>query len=71
MTENLKPYQLRVVEEKAELDAKRDKLIAFWQSEAWLTVPTDEQDRMNRQAYAMALYSGILAERIAAFEVTK
>ena len=63
----MKPYQERVVTEKAELDIKREKLIAFIGGETYRTLSASERSRLNRQLEAMALYSGILGERIAAF----
>lgn len=67
-SEDLPAYQQRVIAEKAELDAKSDKLAAFWRSDAWGSIPPEEQDRLNRQAMVMAIYSSILGERIKAFQ---
>jgi hypothetical protein len=61
------PHQLRVIEEKAELDERRDKLNAFGQGDIFPTLPQDEQQRLIRQCKIMDQYSVVLAERIAAF----
>jgi hypothetical protein len=67
----MKPHQERVVTEKNELDAKREKLTAFIGGSldgVYRTLDKIEQSRLNRQLEAMTLYSNILGERIAAFE---
>ena len=63
----MQPHQERVVTEKKELDAKRDKLTSFIGGEVYRTLNEQEQSRLNRQLEAMSLYSDILCERIAAF----
>ena len=63
----LQPHQQRVVDEKAELDAKLTKLIAFQSTETFESLDEAERDRMRRQSDAMIDYSNVLAERIAAF----
>jgi crAss001_48 related protein len=64
----MKPHQERVVTEKTDLDDKRQKLTAFIGGDIYRTLDATEQSRLNRQLDAMTLYSGILAERIAAFK---
>lgn len=64
----MQPHQERVVAEKSELDAKREKLRAFIGGEIWRGLPALEKSRLNRQLEAMTLYSNILGERIAAFQ---
>jgi len=61
------PHQLRVIEERQELDEKRQKLTAFIGGELYRKLDNMEQSRLNRQLEAMTLYSNILVERIAAF----
>lgn len=62
------PFQQRVIDEKAELDSKLEKLGNFiGTSPHWANVPEAEQERMRRQHEAMVAYSNILGERIAAF----
>lgn len=64
----LLPHQRRVVDEKAELDTKIEKLGHFiGTSPHWANVPEAEQERMHRQHEAMVAYSNILGERIDAF----
>ena len=63
----LEPHQIRVVGEKAELDYKRAKLIAFIQSPAFETVETAEKSRISRQLMHMDDYSAVLGERIIGF----
>jgi hypothetical protein len=63
----MEPHQERVVTEKAELDEKIDKLDAFRAGTIFPTLPTEEQDRLNQQLSHMRAYSGVLADRIAAF----
>lgn len=64
----LQPFQHRVLEEKLDLDGKRDALRAFIGGiDPYRSLSKAEQSRLNRQLEAMTLYSNILAERIAAF----
>lgn len=64
----MQPYQLRVIQEKTELDIKIKALAAFTKQESFeAAVPMPEQRRMFRQLVAMQEYSQILGERIAAF----
>lgn len=63
----MQPHQQRVVDEKAELDARREKLTAFLAGDICRTLPAEEQHRLGRQATIMAQYSQILGERIDAF----
>jgi hypothetical protein len=63
----MQPHQQRVVDEKAELDEKLEKLRAFFGTDRFDGLDTDEKKRMWRQADHMEAYSGVLGERIAAF----
>ena len=63
----MQPYQQRVIDEKEDLDSKRDRLRAFFGTDLYRELDPIEQSRLNRQLEAMTLYSNILAERIAAF----
>ena len=64
----MQPHQLRVVQEKAELDTKIESLSSFIELDLFKTgVPEAEQRRMLRQLVVMRDYSRILGERIAAF----
>lgn len=64
----LQPHQQRVVDEKIELDIKREKLSAFYSTSVFHGLPESEQSRLLRQGVAMRTYSEILSERIAAFK---
>ena len=66
--EPFQPHQQRVVEEKYQLDEKLEKLCEFLITDLFKTLSIDEQSRLHRQQSAMMLYSGILKERIAAFQ---
>ena len=63
----MEAFQQRVVEEKTELDAKREKLGQFIGSETFFALAEAERERLARQQVVMRDYSGILGERIAAF----
>ncbi len=64
----LLPYQQRVVDEKAALDANITKLADFIVlSAAYKHLGSSEKDRLYRQHAAMRAYSGVLGERIEAF----
>lgn len=66
----MQPHQERVVAEKAELDGRRERLIAFiggGYGEVYRTLDAAEQMRLNRQLEAMSCYSTILEDRINAF----
>ena len=63
------PHEQRVVDEKAELDEKLQKLLTFHGSATFAGLPDAEQDRLIRQSVVMGEYSAILGERIAAFPV--
>lgn len=67
MSTELQPHQQRVVTERAELDEKRAKLEAFIGSDTYFTLSGMEQNRLQRQHWAMTDYSNILSERIRAF----
>lgn len=63
----LAPHQQRVVDEKRDLDDKREKLGNFKNTELFASLPWQEQERLNTQAHIMTMYSAVLGERIAAF----
>ena len=64
----MEDYQRRVLEEKAELDDRRDKLKAFFGEGRFTELDLAEQERMREQAIIMAAYSQILGKRITAFK---
>ena len=61
------PHQQRVIDEKADLDAKLSNLIPFLSSDTCHSLPFDERGRLHRQSEVMREYSSILGERIADF----
>ena len=63
----MQPFQERVVQEKAELDEKIEKLAAFVPGASGI-VTFEELSRLIAQLDVMTEYSLILGERIAAFE---
>jgi hypothetical protein len=64
---SIPPHQQRVIDEKAELDEKRTKLKAFFDTPIFAGLDPNEQDRLCAQSEAMGNYSDILSQRIAAF----
>lgn len=61
----MKEYQIRVIEEKIELDQKIKKLSDFILSKR--KIPQKESDLMGKQLSIMRNYSACLSERIRAF----
>ena len=75
MPHHRRPYQQRVVEEKALNDARLERLTAFIGSDAFTSVLPGEQARLERQreimlelCEIMLELSQVLGERISAFE---
>jgi len=65
----IQPFQQRVINEKAELDTRIDKLVDFIAGGVYPTLEAHERDRLIRQRLIMHQYSLILAERIEHFKV--
>jgi hypothetical protein len=63
----MQSHQQRVVDEKRELDEKREKLGLFKNTDIFASLPWQEQERLNTQAHIMTMYSAILGERISNF----
>ena len=63
------PHQQRVIAEKAELDDRRVKLIAFFDTTTFGSLDIAERKRLMHQIIVMDDYSAVLGERICAFEV--
>jgi hypothetical protein len=61
-------FKTRLLEEKAQLDERLEKLQAFQNSPGFQNIPAIQQALLNIQANAMATYSQILLERIAWLE---
>ena len=64
---NLPPHQKRVIDEKRELDERKEKLEAFFETPTFAQLDADEQGRLHAQRGAMAAYARILGERISVF----
>lgn len=60
-------YQLRVVDEKRELDEKLTKLLSFFQTPMFDNLNEAERSRLRNQARFMDGYAAVLQERITAF----
>ena len=60
-------YQARVIEERAELDARLTKLEAFLETEASRALPAADHEMLFRQRVAMDEYRAILDARIERF----
>ena len=65
---NLEPHQYRLLNERAELRDRLEKLDLFIHSDAFPCVPPPECDRLQRQASHMGEYLNVLNERVAAIE---
>lgn len=61
------PHQLRVVDEKKDLDDKIEKLMLFIRTPTFEAVDSDEQSRLRIQLSTMIAYGTVLGERIAHF----
>lgn len=61
------PHQLRVFEEKQELDTKLQALRSFLDSQIFSGLPEAERYRLRRQCDVMSEYSRILSDRISSF----
>lgn len=61
------PHQQRVVDEKIELDNRREALATFKGSVVFARLSWQEQERLNTQAHLMTALSAVLGERIAHF----
>lgn len=64
---SLQPHQQRVVQEKAELDEKLTKLVAFSANPIFSDLPLDDRNLLVEQAHHMQAYSNVLGQRIARF----
>lgn len=65
----MQDWQQRVIDEKNELDARREKLGEFKNTNQFIMLPWHEQERITTQAHLMTAYSAVLGERIANFIV--
>lgn len=62
-------FKSRLIEEKAQLDERLEKLKEFQASDAFQGISHIQQTLLNIQANAMATYSQTLLERIAWLEM--
>lgn len=62
------PHQERVVAERAELNEKLTKLLAFMNTESFEALPDRDRYLLNKQASFMGFYRDTLDERIALIE---
>lgn len=65
----MQDYQQRVINEKIELDTRREKLGEFKNTNQFIMLPWQDQELMNTQAHLMTAYSAVLGERIASFTI--
>ena len=64
----MQPFQIRVVEEHADLTKKVTALATFFSNPLFHKLPAAEQERMYEQQRHMSAYADVLARRIAAFD---
>ncbi len=67
----LEDWQVRVLNEKADLDVKISKLHAFVYSDKYKNVLFPDNVLLAKQLGFMTAYSGILADRIGWFDLEK
>jgi hypothetical protein len=60
-------YITRVINEKEDLDLRREKLGKFKNTREFLNLSWQEQERLNTQGHLMTAYSAVLGARITAF----
>ena len=63
----MEQYQIRVQDEKIELDEKIDQLGAFLSTDIFDALPKEEKCDMRQQLGIMHEYSNILGRRISRF----
>ena len=61
-------FKERVRTEKADLDERLNKLLAFTSTLTFTDLPEAERQRLHAQAHYMQAYSNVLGERIVAWE---
>jgi len=61
------PHEQRVIDEKNQLDDKKDKLASFFSNDIFFGLSDVEQGLLHCQYQIMKAYSCILAERIKLF----
>jgi hypothetical protein len=68
---NYQPHQQRVIDEHKDLTIKLSKLLEFFISPMYASLPKDEQVRLRAQSQFMNGYAEVLAQRIEAFITEK
>lgn len=68
---NLEPYQIRVIQEKQELDQKLEKLMSYLESAHFASLPEYDRALLTMQSAVMANYSLVLGLRITEFSRPK
>ncbi len=63
----MQPHQQRVVDEKADLDEKLEKLGDSCNTPIFSGLEKAEKNRLNRQFLIMEMYAQVLGERISDF----
>lgn len=63
----LLPHQVRVVEEKRELDEKIGKLTLFFDTDTFSKLPQQDKHLLLQQRNYMEMYSNVLKIRIERF----
>lgn len=63
----MKAFQQRVIDEKTELDEKRQKLSEFFDNDKFNELEASAKDLLETQYYHMSKYSETLGERIKLF----
>lgn len=64
----MKDHEIRVVNEKAELDDRITKLIGFMVTETYSSLPPVDQGLLMVQMRSMRMYSECLGDRISRFK---
>lgn len=62
----MQPHIERMIEEKEQLDERRDRLVAFFETNIFNSLDDAEKGRMRAQANFMLRYSEVLGDRIEA-----
>lgn len=65
----MKQHEERALTEKAEIDTKREYLMAFIEGEVFGTLQPEDQNLLKLQLSVMKTYSDILAIRIGKFDL--
>lgn len=64
----MEPHQLRVIEERDELQERADKLTAFIGTGLFMKVEKEERARLREQSTVINVYLSILNDRIDNFK---